>query len=99
MRHAWLRHFIKDLETNPDTQLKVHLYASWYWLVNFPIIAVFFFIFPHIWVALGLLVNTFYSLYANFATDYGAVSAALAAKKADTAATLEESEIEDLESE
>lgn len=78
-RHAWLRHLIKDLEENPRTQYKVHLYATYYWVVNFPVVGVLYFCFPKLWVGIGLLLNTFYSLYANFATDYGGMSASLAA--------------------
>jgi hypothetical protein len=49
MSHSWARHLVSDLETNPRTQYKVHLYG------------------------------VIYSIYANFATDYGAMSAAMAA--------------------
>jgi len=80
-RHLWLKVFIKDLETNPHAQYRVHLIGTWYWVINFPLVAALFFGFPDLWVSIGLLLNTFYSLYANFATDYGAVSAALAAMR------------------
>ena len=36
MRHRWARHLVSDLETNPHTQYKVHLYGVIYWLINFP---------------------------------------------------------------
>lgn len=78
MRHGWLKVFFKDLESNPQTQANIHKWASVYWLANFPIILSLFFFAPHLWLALGLLVNTVYSLYANLATDYGALSAAQA---------------------
>ena len=78
MRHGWLKVFFKDLEDNPATQASIHKWASIYWLANFPIILSLFFFAPHLWLALGLLVNTVYSLYANLATDYGALSAAQA---------------------
>jgi hypothetical protein len=77
-RYRWLKVFFKDLETNPKTQAKIHVWAVCYWLINFPIILGLFFFAPGIWVSLGLLVNTVYSLYANLATDYGALSAAQA---------------------
>jgi hypothetical protein len=35
MRHHWARHLVTDLETNPRTQYKVHLYGVIYWLINF----------------------------------------------------------------
>lgn len=85
-RHGWLRHLVKGLEDDAAVQAKVHKWACVYWLVNFPVIAVLYFVFPNTWIALGLLVNTFYSLYANFATDYGALSAAQASLHASEAA-------------
>jgi hypothetical protein len=75
-RHGWLKVFVKDLENNPKTQASIHKWACVYWLVNFPIIFGLFFFAPHVWVAIAMLINTAYSLYANFATDYGALSAA-----------------------
>jgi hypothetical protein len=78
-RNGWLRYIIKDLETNPHTQYKVHLYGVIYWLVNFPLIALLFFYEPGLWLKLGIFITLIYSIYANFATDYGAMSAAMAA--------------------
>ena len=43
MRHHWARHLVSDLETNPRTQYKVHLYGVIYWLINFPAIVYLFF--------------------------------------------------------
>lgn len=80
MRHGWLRHVIKDLETNPKTQYKVHLYGVVYWLINFPLITFLFFGFPEQWLKWGIFITLQYSIYANFATDYGAMSAAMAAE-------------------
>lgn len=75
-RHGWLKVFFKDLETNPQTQASIHKWACVYWLCNFPVVLALFFFAPHVWLAIGLLVNTVYSLYANLATDYGALSGA-----------------------
>ena len=80
MRHGWLRHVIKDLETNPATQYKVHLYGVIYWMINFPLVCALFFGLPTLWLKWGIFITLVYSLYANFATDYGAMSAALAAQ-------------------
>lgn len=80
-RHGWLKIFIHDLEYNPKTQFKVHFYAALYWLANFPVILFLFFVFPEVWLQVGLLVTLVYSIYANLATDYGAMSAALAAQQ------------------
>lgn len=79
LRHGWLGIVIKDLETNPRTQYKVHLYGVIYWLANFPLIACLFFFAPSLWLKLGIFITLVYSIYANFATDYGAMSAAMAA--------------------
>jgi hypothetical protein len=79
MRHHWARHLVTDLETNPRTQYKVHLYGVIYWLINFPAIVYLFFGQPNLWTKLGIFITLIYSIYANFATDYGAMSAAMAA--------------------
>jgi hypothetical protein len=78
-RYGWLKPLVKDLETNPHTQYKVHLYGMMYWLVNFPLVAAFFFLAPTLWLKWGVFITLFYSIYANFATDYGAMSSAMAA--------------------
>lgn len=78
-RYAWLKFLVKDLETNPHTQYKVHLYGVVYWLINFPAVALLFFFAPGLWLKLGIFITLIYSIYANFATDYGAMSAAMAA--------------------
>jgi len=79
MRHNWARHVVRDLETNPHTQYKVHLYGVIYWLINFPAVCYLFFGQPNLWTKLGIFITLIYSIYANFATDYGAMSAAMAA--------------------
>jgi hypothetical protein len=78
LRHGWLRLVIKDLETNPRTQYKVHLYGVVYWLANFPLVIALFFFEPALWLKLGVFITLMYSIYANFATDYGGMSAAMA---------------------
>jgi hypothetical protein len=78
IRHGWLKFVVKDLETNPRTQYKVHLYGAIYWLINFPLVAALFFFAPGVWLQWGIFITLIYSIYANFATDYGAMSAAMA---------------------
>jgi hypothetical protein len=78
-RHGWLKFIVKDLETNPHTQYRVHLYGVVYWLVNFPLVTCLFFFEPALWLKLGIFITLIYSIYANFATDYGSMSAAMAA--------------------
>jgi hypothetical protein len=79
VRHSWLKFALHDLEYNPKTQYKVHLVAAIYWVINVPVIAALYIKFPDIWLQVGLFITLIYSIYSNFATDYGAMSAALAA--------------------
>jgi hypothetical protein len=78
-RNGFLRLFVRDLETNPHAQYKVHKWGMWYWLVNFPLVTLLFFLAPTVWLKWGLYITLIYSIYANFATDYGGMSAAMAA--------------------
>ena len=87
-RHAWLvsifRALAKDkerFETDAKLQLKIHKIASYFWIVNFFAALFVFFAFPGVWSSASVLYLVLVSLYANFATDYGAVSAALAADR------------------
>ena len=82
-RHSWLatRRQVHDLEYDPQTQWHYHLRMSWFWVVNFPIVALLFFGTPGLWIKVGLLLNTFYSLYANFDTEFDGVHSSYAAMK------------------
>ena len=79
IRHGWMKPLFKDLSTNPYTQYKVHMWGAIYWLINFPLICCLFFFTPTLWLKLGIFITLIYSIYANLATDYGAMSAAEAA--------------------
>lgn len=88
LRHQWAislgRALAKDkrrFETDVKLQLKIHQIASYVWIVNFVLAVIVFFAFPGLWAHASVLYLVLVSLYANFATDYGAVSAALAANK------------------
>ncbi len=74
-----LRLFVRDLETNPHSQFKVHKWGMWYWVINFPLVTALFFLEPSVWLKWGLYITLIYSIYSNFATDYGSMSAAMAA--------------------
>lgn len=80
LRHGWLKHILRDLETNPETQYKVHLYAMYWWTLNFALVLILFVFGNGVWQRISVLYLVLVSLYANWATDYGAMSAALAAK-------------------
>jgi hypothetical protein len=78
-RHGFLRLFIRDLETNPRAQFAVHKWGMWFWVVNFPAVTLLFFFQPDVWLKWGLYITLIYSIYANFASDYGGMSSAMAA--------------------
>jgi hypothetical protein len=79
MRHGWLRFVIHDLEYNPKKQYRIHIAAAYFWILTATPILFLFFGFPEQWLQWGVVITLLHSLYANFATDYGAASAALAA--------------------
>jgi hypothetical protein len=78
-RNGFLRLFIRDLETNPHSQYKIHRYGAYWWLLNMPAVAVLFFLAPGLWLKWGVFIILEYSIYSNMATDYGAMSASIAA--------------------
>jgi hypothetical protein len=90
---AAVRRVAHDMEFNSRTQWVYHRKMCWVWLANFvPITALLVLVLTSstkmavVWTAVMLGVNTYYSLYANFCTDYDAVSASYAAIKAEEAA-------------
>lgn len=78
-RHAWVKHVLHDFEYNPRTQYKVHLVAMWVWTFSMITVVCLFTFANHFWQVVSVLYLVVISLYANWATDYGAMSAALAA--------------------
>lgn len=68
-------------QRDPEFQYRWHLVATYFWVVNF-VVAIACFVFAQgFWQRISVLYLVLVSLYANFATDYGAVSAAEAAKQ------------------
>jgi hypothetical protein len=80
VRHRWVKHIVKDFEYNPVTQYKVHLVAMWVWTASMVTVVCLFTFANHFWQVVSVLYLVLISLYANWATDYGAMSAALAAQ-------------------
>jgi hypothetical protein len=78
-RNGFLRIAARDLETNPHMQFRVHRWGLYYWLLNMPAVAILFFFAQALWLKWGVFIILEYSIYANLATDYGAMSAAMAA--------------------
>lgn len=88
-----VRHTAYQMEFNAETQWRYHRRMCWFWVANFlPITGLLYAVLSSstreavLFTAIMLGVNTYYSLYANFCTDYDAVSASFAAMKAQEAA-------------
>lgn len=77
--HKWLVKlivkFFKDAEDDALTQIKVHRWFIRFWMVNFVVALSVFIFLPDVWASASILYLTLVSLYANFATDYGALIA------------------------
>jgi hypothetical protein len=80
-RHAWVKHILHDFEYDPRVQYKVHLAAMWVWTFSMITVVCLFTFANHFWQVVSVLYLVLISLYANWATDYGAMSAALAAQQ------------------
>ena len=79
VRHGWLKHVVSGLETDPHVQYKVHLRAVQVWLASMCVVTSVFFGAPGLWAKASVLYLVLISLYANLATDYGSMSASMAA--------------------
>lgn len=77
--HRWLVKaivkFIKSAEDDARTQIIVHKIMMRFWMINFCVATFVFFAFPGFWATASIFYVTAISLYANFATDYGALNA------------------------
>lgn len=81
-KHIWLQpflKFIKDAEDDAATQIKIHKVSVRFWLLNMILASIVFFGFPEFWAVASVYYLVLLSLYANFATDYGALIASQAA--------------------
>jgi hypothetical protein len=67
--------FVKNIDTNPKLQNRIHTAGFWYWTINFPIITYMFFYYPAAWTKWGLFITLIYSIYANWTSDYTGMSA------------------------
>ena len=83
MQHNWIKHILHDFEENPATQVKFHWFMMIFWIINAITGVLVAIMFPHAWVAIGVLYVFLLSIYANWDTDYGAVSAAQASLKSE----------------
>jgi hypothetical protein len=97
MRQSWLSTLLRRFNTDPRLQYRIHLVMTYVWVVNMIIAVLVYSFAPHVWATASILYLVLISLYANFATDYGAVPGSEAAisaadisvtvKKTDTAGT------------
>lgn len=84
---SMLFHLVKNdvhqLEYDPTTQWKFHRNMTRFWVCNFIVALAVYFFAPGVWSKVSILYLVLVSLYANAATDYGAVPSAYAAMKTD----------------
>ena len=75
-RHGWLRVFVRDVEGNPRTQYRIHMWAARFWAANAIAAVIVYVLAPALWSRISVLYLVLVSLYANIATDSGAMAAA-----------------------
>lgn len=76
---ARLRELARKFEGDPRTQYAWHKWAMRFWLFNAVAVILMFIFLPDAWQKISVLYLVLVSLYANWATDFGAMSAAEAA--------------------
>jgi len=84
-RHSWVyvafrSNWRTKFETDPAFQYRIHMVFTYVWVVNMVAAVLVFSFAKGFWNHASVLYLVLVSLYANFATDYGAVSAAEAAQ-------------------
>ena len=77
--HGWVKHIVHDFEYSAKVQFKFHLVMMVFWTLNAIVALSVFIFFPHLWIRASILYVLLISLYANWDTDYDAMSASLAA--------------------
>jgi len=78
-RHHWIKRFVHDFEYNHLFQFKFHLAMMLFWMANAIAGTVMLFLWPTEWLKIGVFYVFVLSIYANWDTDYDAVSASQAA--------------------
>ena len=87
-RHNWIRKFVKDFETNHQFQARFHMVMMVFWILNLAAGTVILFLAPKLWLVVGVFYVFVLSIYANWDTDYDALSASQAAMHAQDAQRL-----------
>ena len=84
---AALYHLLKNdvhkLEYDPKAQFEFHRRMSFFWIFNVVIVLGLDLALNPFWQKISIVYLTLVSLYANFATDYGALPGAHAAIRGD----------------
>lgn len=82
VRHRWVSDVLStalhNFQENPATQIRIHKFFIRFWVLNFLCATVVFFVLPGVWSQFSVYYLVAVSLYANFATDYDALSASQA---------------------
>jgi hypothetical protein len=77
--HHAIAQIARRFNADPHFQYKLHLIATYVWLLNMLVAASVFVFAQGFWARFSVFYLVLISLYANFATDYGAVPASEAA--------------------
>lgn len=72
---------VDRLEHDPHEQYKFNRFWAFFWGSQMFVLPIITWKFPHVWMKIEFFYVTQASLWANFATHFGAMSAALAADK------------------
>lgn len=83
-----LRNLQRKFEDDPKFQIAFNKFFTYAWLVNIPTAVAVFIMAPGFWNKYSVLYILVVSLYANFATNYGALSASEASEAADEASAI-----------
>ena len=73
-------------ENDPAFQIKFNKFFTYFWLINMIAASIEFWTDQNDWAKYSLFYVTLISLYANFATNYGALSASQSSRAAKEAA-------------
>ena len=73
----------KKFEEDGHFQTKLHIRMTYFWMVNLVVATLVFLLARSVWDHYSVFYLVVVSLYANLATDYGAVSAAEANENTD----------------
>src|SRR5579863_6317109 len=83
-RHSWLKAAMHRFEYDHLFQFRFHLVAMVFWICNLVAGTLVMLFAPHVWLRVGVYYVFVLSIYANWDTDYDAVSASQAALHAQT---------------